>query len=149
MTGLPPRGACVGRRFLLIAAAGTLLPAIAAASPVQVAVLIRRLIGDATVSEGRVKLDLPVLVENGNTVAMTVSVDAPIGAVHSLHIFAEANPLPEVLHATFGPRAGVPRIQTRIRLATSQTVVAIARMRDGTFWQDSVELLVTLAACID
>ncbi|MEI7712301.1 MAG: thiosulfate oxidation carrier protein SoxY [Rhodospirillales bacterium] len=143
------RPADTRRRFLLTAAAGTMLPGIAAASPIQVAVLIRRLVGDAQLDRGRVKLDLPVLVENGNTVAMTVSVDAPPGTVESLHVFAEANPQPEVLRLVFGPRSGVPRIQARIRLATSQTVVAIARMHDGTFWQDSVDLLVTLAACID
>ena len=137
----------ITRRHVIIA--GTLLPFAAAATPVQVAVLIRQLVGDAKLAEGRVKLDLPVLVENGNTVAMTVSVDAPPGTVHSLHVYAEGNPLPEVCHIRFGPRAGLPRIQTRMRLATSQTVIAIAQMRDGTFWQDSVELLVTLAACID
>ena len=143
------RHAGTRRRFLLTAAAGTMLPGIATASPVKVAVLVRQLVGNAKLTEGRVKLDLPVLVENGNTVAMTVSVDALPGTVDSLHVFAEANPQPEVLHLIFGPRAGVPRIQARIRLATSQTVIAIARMRDGTFWQDSVDLLVTLAACID
>ena len=58
-------------------------------------------------------------------------------------------PLPEVLRWKFGPRAGVPSVQTRIRLATSQIVTAVAKMRDGTFRQDSIELLVTLAACID
>jgi sulfur-oxidizing protein SoxY len=137
------------RRLLIAGAAGMLLPRTVVATPVQVAVLIRQLVGDASLSEGKVKLDLPVMVENGNTVGMTVSVDAPPGAVHSLHVFAEGNPLPEVLHLYFGPRSGVPRIQTRMRLATSQTVIAVARMRDGTFWQDSVDLLVTLAACID
>ena len=137
------------RRFVLSAAAGALLPVAAGATPVQVAVLIRKLVGDGRLAEGRVKLDLPVMVENGNAVGMTVSVDAPPGAVHSLHVFAEGNPLPEVCHVYFGPRSGVPRFQTRMRLATSQTVIAVAQMRDGTFWQDSVDLLVTLAACID
>ena len=137
------------RRFLLAGSAAILLQRPAVATPVQVALLIRQLVGDAKLSEGRVKLDLPVMVENGNAVGITVSVDAPPGAVHSLHVFAEGNPQPEVLHLMFGPRAGVPRIQTRMRLATSQTVIALAHMRDGTFWQDSVDLLVTLAACID
>ena len=139
----------VPRRLVVAGTAGLLLPRAAGATPVQMALLIRQMVGDASLTEGLVKLDLPVLVENGNSVAMTLSVDAPPGAVHSLHVFAKANPLPEVLHLTFGPRAGVPRIQTRIRLATSQTVTAIARMRDGTFRQDSIELLVTLAACIE
>ena len=137
------------RLFIHTGAAGLLLPAIAQATPVQVAGLIRRLVGDAALMEGKVKLDLPVLVENGNAVGMTVTVDAPTGAVRSLHVFADGNPSPEVLRLSFGPRAGVPRVQARIRLAISQTVTAVAQLRDGTFWQDSVELLVTLAACVE
>ncbi len=137
------------RRLLIAGSAALLVPTVAAATPAQVAVLIRQLIGEAKLTEGKVKLDLPVMVENGNAIGMTVSVDAPPGAVHSLHVFAEGNPLPEVMHFMFGPRAGVPRVQTRMRLATSQTVIAVAQMRDGTFWQDSMDLLVTLAACID
>lgn len=137
------------RRLLLGGPAALLLVRPAVATPVQVALLIRQLVGDGSLADGKVKLDLPVMVENGNTVGMSVSVDAPAGTVHSLHVFAEGNPNPDVLHFQFGPRAGTPRVQTRIRLATSQTVIAIARMRDGTFWRDSVDLLVTLAACID
>ena len=137
------------RRALLGGSAALLAVRPAVATPVEVAVLIRQLVGQAKLGVGKVTLDLPVMVENGNTVGMTISVDAPIGSVHSLHVFAEGNPLPEVMHFTFGPRSGVPRVQTRMRLATSQTVIAVVRMRDGTFWQDSVDLLVTLAACID
>jgi sulfur-oxidizing protein SoxY len=137
------------RRLSIAGSAALLIARPAAATPVQVALLIRQLVGDAKLAEGKVKLELPVMVENGNTVGMTVSVDAPAGSVHSLHVFAEGNPLPEVLHFCLGPRAGLPRVQTRMRLATSQTMIAIAQMRDGTFWQDSVDLLVTLAACID
>ena len=139
----------MNRRLLLSGVAALAVARPSAATPVQVAVLIRQLVGEAKPTEGKVKLDLPVMVENGNTVGMTVSVDARPGTVHSLHVFAEGNPLPEVMHFTFGPRSGTPRVQTRIRLATSQTVTAVAQMRDGTFWQDSVDLLVTLAACID
>ncbi len=137
------------RRLLLAGSAALLAIRPAQATPVQVAALIRDLVGGAPLTQGNMKLDLPVMVENGNTVSVTVSVDAQPGAVHSLHLFAEGNPLPEVMHFSFGPRAGLPRVQTRIRLATSQTVIAIAQMRDGTFRQDSVDLLVTLAACID
>ena len=137
------------RRVLLTAAAIALPPAAAVATPAQVTRLIHDLCGEAVPREGMVKLDLPLLVENGNTVAMTVSVDAPPGAVDSIHVFAEANPLPEVARFQFGPRAGSPRVSTRIRLATSQTVTAIAKLRDGTVWRDDVDLLVTLAACIE
>jgi len=99
--------------------------------------------------DGRVKLDIPVMVENGNSVGMTVSVDAPIAEVRSIDVFAEGNPLPHVLRVTFGSHAGAPRFATRIRLATSQTVIAVAKLADGSCWRDSVDLLVTLAACID
>jgi sulfur-oxidizing protein SoxY len=88
-------------------------------------------------------------VENGNSVGMTVSVDAPIAQVRSIDVFAEGNPLPHVLRVRFGPNAGAPRIATRIRLATSQTVIAVAKLTDGSCWRDSVDLLVTLAACIE
>ncbi len=137
------------RRLLLAGSAAVLAIRPARATPAQVAALIHEMVGGAPLTEGNMKLDLPVMVENGNTVGVTVSVDAPPGAVHSLHLFAEGNPLPEVMHFYLGPRAGLPRVQTRMRLATSQTVIAIAQMRDGTFRQDSVDLLVTLAACID
>ena len=138
------------RRFLVLAGSGLIVPlAPVRATPVQVASLINELVGEAELQDGKVKLDLPVMVENGNSVGMTISVDAPVGDVRSVDVFAEGNPLPHVLHVQFGPRAGAPRIATRIRLATSQTVIAVAKLADGSCWRDSVDLLVTLAACID
>ena len=141
----------IRRRFLL--AGGLLLPLapsrMARATPAQVAGLIAELAGDAEIHDARVKLDLPVMVENGNSVGMTVSVAAPAADVRSIDVFAEGNPLPHVVRIRFGPRAGAPRVATRIRLATSQTVIAVAKLGDGSCWRDSVDLLVTLAACID
>jgi sulfur-oxidizing protein SoxY len=89
------------------------------------------------------------MVENGNSVSMTVSVTNPPAPVEAIHVFAEGNPLPQVGVFQFGPRSGAARVSTRMRLATSQTVIAIARLRDGSCWRDSVDLLVTLAACIE
>jgi sulfur-oxidizing protein SoxY len=141
------------RRFLVLTgASGLLLPlgmGPARATPAQVAALIAELVGDAELRDGRVKLDMPVMVENGNAVGMTVSVDAPASQVRSIDVFAEGNPLPHVARFSFGPCAGAPRVATRIRLATSQTVIAVAKLADGSCWRDSVDLLVTLAACID
>jgi sulfur-oxidizing protein SoxY len=144
------------RRFLVMAGTGLILPLApggpARATPADVAALIRDLVGDAALHDGRVKLDLPVMVENGNTVSMTVSVDAPRrgpDSVQSIDVFAEGNPLPHGVRFVFGPRAGAPRVATRIRLATSQTVIAVAKLADGSCWRDSVDLIVTLAACID
>ncbi len=138
------------RRRVLIGASGVLLVGLAPARATedQVASLIGALVGEAKLTPGRVKLDLPLLVENGNAVAMTVGVEGAFD-VRSIHVFAERNPLPNVANFTFGPRSGRPRVATRIRLATSQTVIAIARMADGSCWSDSVDLLVTLAACIE
>jgi sulfur-oxidizing protein SoxY len=141
------------RRFLMSAgASGLVLPLPSApgrATPAQVAALIAELVGDADLRDGRVKLDMPVMVENGNAVGMTVSVDAPVAQVRSIDVFAEGNPLPHVVHFSFGPHAGTARVATRIRLATSQTVIAVAKLTDGSCWRDSLDLLVTLAACIE
>jgi sulfur-oxidizing protein SoxY len=141
------------RRFLVVAGSGLIVPLgvvrPARATPAQVAALIAELVGEGGLHDGRVKLDLPVMVENGNSVGMTVSVDAPVGQVRSIDVFAEGNPLPHVVRLRFGPHAGAARFATRIRLATSETVIAVAKLADGSCWRDSVDLLVTLAACIE
>jgi sulfur-oxidizing protein SoxY len=143
----------IRRRFLVLAGSGLIVPLglmrPARATPAEVAALITQLVGETELRDGRVKLDLPVMVENGNSVGMTVSVDAPVAQVRSIDVFAEGNPLPHVLRVEFGPCAGAARFATRIRLATSQTVIAVAKLADGSCWRDSVDLLVTLAACID
>ena len=80
---------------------------------------------------------MPPLVENGNTVPMTVSVDSPMTAgdyVKSIHVFNEKNPQPNVGNFYLGPRAGRAQVSTRIRLADTQKVMAIAQMSDGSFW---------------
>jgi sulfur-oxidizing protein SoxY len=144
------------RHFLLAASVVGLLAALpaheACATEAQVAELIKLLVGHGELREGRVKLDIPLLVENGNAVPMTVSVDGGFTGpqrVSSLHVFAQRNPLPHVASFSFGPRAGRPVIATRIRLATSQTVIAVAKLADGSCWSDRVELIVTLAACVE
>lgn len=137
----------IRRRLILTAApAALLLPRPTAATAERVASLIRDFAAGSPILDGHVKLDLPVLVENGNSVAMTLAIDRP---TREIAVFADGNPNPEVLRLRFGPAAGQPRIGTRIRLATSQTVTAIARLHDGTCRADKVELLVTLAACIE
>jgi sulfur-oxidizing protein SoxY len=113
---------------------------------------IRELVGEAAVREGKVKLEVPPLVENGNAVPMTVTVESPMTAadhVKSIHVFNEKNPQPYVVTFHLGPRAGKASVSTRVRLADSQTVIAIAEMSDGSFWSDSVSLVVTLAACVE
>jgi sulfur-oxidizing protein SoxY len=113
---------------------------------------IRQLIGEATPEHGKLNLELPSIVENGNTVPLTVSVESPMTEaehVDSIHIFNEKNPQPYVAAFYLGPRAGKAQVSTRIRLADSQRVVAVARLSDGSFWSDSADVIVTLAACTE
>jgi sulfur-oxidizing protein SoxY len=113
---------------------------------------IRGVIGESEAQRGKVKLELPPIVENGNTVSLTVSVESPMSEadhVESIHIFNQKNPQPYVATFNLGPRAGKARVSIRIRLADSQRVVAIARLSDGSFWSDSVDVIVTLAACTE
>jgi sulfur-oxidizing protein SoxY len=123
-----------------------------AATPEMMQDAVRSIIGEAPVKKGKVKLDLPPLVENGNSVPCTVSVESPMTAadyVKAIHIFNEKNPQPNVISVKLGPRAGRASFSTRIRLADSQTVTAIAELSDGSFWSDDIDVIVTLAACIE
>ena len=129
------------------------LPALpAAATPDALAAAVKAFVGDATLRDGRVQLDIAPLVENGNTVPVSVSVDSPMSAadhVRTIAIFNERNPQHEVAVFHLGPRNGRATVATRIRLATSQQLVALARMSDGSCWQQRVDVIVTLAACIE
>jgi sulfur-oxidizing protein SoxY len=145
------------RREILQAAAalaGGVLLSIrpAAATPEMMKDAVRAVIGEAPVKKGKVNLDLPPLVENGNSVPCTVAVESPMTAadyVKAIHIFNEKNPQPNVISVKLGPRAGRAGFSTRIRLADSQTVTAIAELSDGSFWSDDIDVIVTLAACIE
>ena len=101
----------------------------AAATPEMMKDAVRAVIGEAPVKKGKVKLDLPPLVENGNSVPCTVSVESPMTErehVKTIYIFNEKNPQPNVASFYLGPRAGRAQVSTRIRLADSQKVIAIA-----------------------
>jgi len=143
-------GLAGGAAVLGVVPVVTLRPA--EATPAMLAAAIRNVVGTATVRTGKVKLDVPPLVENGNTVPMTVSVASPMTSddhVKSIHVFNEKNPQPNIGNFYLGPRAGRAQISTRIRLADSQKIVAIAHLADGSFWSVSVDVVVTLAACTD
>ena len=108
--------------------------------------------GGAPVKAGKVRLEIAKLVDNGNAVPVTVSVDSPMTAadhVQGIAIFNARNPQREVAKFMLGPRSGKAVVATRIRLATSQKLTAVARLSDGSFWSDSVDVIVVLAACIE
>ena len=122
------------------------------ATPDQMRAAIHNVVGAAPVRKGRIELDVPPVVENGNTVSLVVAVDSPMTAtdfVKTIHVFNEKNPQPNVIAVHLGPRAGKAKISTRFRLADTQTVTAIAEMSDGTFWSATAEVIVTLAACVE
>ena len=101
---------------------------------------------------GRVKLDAPALIENGNSVVLGVSVESPMTQadhVKAIHVFAPMNPLPNMVSVHLGPRAGRAQFSTRTRVADTQTLVALAQMSDGSFWSDQVSVVVTIAACLE
>ncbi|NKI93926.1 SoxY-related AACIE arm protein [Rhizobacter sp. SG703] len=143
------------RRVVLqfgLAAGGLLLVRPARATRFEMQSAIADYASGAPVKPGKVMFDIPPLVENGNGVPITVSVDSPMTAadhVTGIAVFNERNPQRDVARFTLGPRAGRAVVSTRIRLATSQQLVAVARLSDGTFWSQGVDVLVTLAACLE
>jgi sulfur-oxidizing protein SoxY len=113
---------------------------------------IRAWTGGKPLQNGRVKLDIAPLVDNGNTVPLAVQVDSPMTAtdhVVAIAVFNQKNPQADVVRFTLGPRAGRASVATRMRLATTQKLSAVARMSDGSCWQHTVEVIVTLAACLE
>jgi sulfur-oxidizing protein SoxY len=148
------------RRQFLIIAAGALAAPAQAQLPPNIAQIrkaafeqaIRDVIGAAQLRTGKVKLDMPPLVDNGNAVPVTITVESPMTAadhVRAIHLFTERNPQPRVIGAQLGPRAGRALLTTRARIADTGTVIAIAQMSDGSFWSDRVEVVVTLSACLE
>lgn len=152
------RSGTVDRRRVLAGTAGSVLalalrPAAAAQPRTETTEsAIRRFAGDNSIRPGRVSLDLPPLVENGNTVPLSISVESPMTQadhVRRIGVFNERNPQPNVVTLHLRPGAGRAQVATRIRLADTQRITAIAEMSDGTYWSASADAIVTLAACLE
>ncbi|CAM3786085.1 SoxY-related AACIE arm protein [Polynucleobacter brandtiae] len=149
-----------GRRWFL-SALGTLgtlgissyfSSSLALADTPQAMQAIAEIVGGNRVQDGRVKLVIPPLVENGNLVVLKVNIESPMtpnNYVKAVHVIAEGNPLPNIFSAFFTPRSGRAELTTRVRLADSQRVWAIAQMSDGSFWRGHADTLVTLSACTE
>jgi len=122
------------------------------ATPESMKAAINAAFGDAAIQEGKVTVTLPPISENGNSVGLTVEVDCAMTEadhVRSIHVFSEQNPLPDVARYHLNARSGRARLTTRIRLADSQAIVAVATMSDGTLWSGSAKSIVALSACVD
>lgn len=160
MNGRPPPTryvTLISRRTLLrqLGAAGLLLalrPAAARSTPEAVQDAIRQRIGAREPQPGGMTLTLPKIAETGNSVPLTVMVDSamtPDDHVLRIHVFVPGNPDPVASTYHLGVRAGKAQISTRIRLARTQTVLALAEMRDGSVRSDAASIVVTLGACVD
>lgn len=150
------------RRLLTSAAAGAGLagtlnlvllgPALAEAVPAATQAAMDAFVAGAPVSDGGIELQISELVENGNLVPVTLRADSPMTAadhVRAVALFTERNPQPEVAVFHLHPAMGRAQVSTRMRLATSQTVTALARLSDGRCLRQRVGVIVTLAACVE
>jgi sulfur-oxidizing protein SoxY len=147
----------MSRRAMLrqLGATGLLLalwPADAWSTPEAVQQAIHQRIGDREPQPGGMTLTLPKIAETGNSVPLTVAVDSlmtPGDHVLRIHVFVPGNPEPVASTYHLGIRAGRAQISTQIRLARTQTVLALAEMSDGSVRSDAASIVVTLGACID
>ncbi|WUR13006.1 SoxY-related AACIE arm protein [[Empedobacter] haloabium] len=142
----------VRRRQLIAAGTLSVLVRPAAATPERMAQAIAAYTGDVAPKTGRVTFEIAQLIDNGNAVPVTIRVDSPMTAtdhVTGIALFNEKNPEADVIRCTLGPRAGKAEVSTRIRLATSQRLTAVAKLSDGSCWQQTADVIVTLAACIE
>ncbi len=144
------------RRQVLVLGAGCALTGIvgvdfaSAQGKNDISEVIGKFTGGKTPVAGRVKLDVPEIAENGNTVPMTVSVDSPMTAkdyVQEVLVVADGNPRAGVATFRFGPATGVAEANTRIRLASTQNITAVAKMSDGNFFSVTKEVKVTIGGC--
>ena len=128
----------------------TLVPRAVLADADMMAAAIKERIGDTATQDGRIGLELPQIAENGNTVPISFEVDSPMSEsdyVKAVHVFAEKNPLPNVATFHFTPRSGKARASTRMRLAKTQNIVAVAEMSDGSVYMAKTEVKVTIGGC--
>ena len=135
---------------LLAGAAGLLVVRPANATAEDLAVVLKEVFGARAMTPGKVTLELPKLAENGAVVPVTVSVDSPMTQqdhVRSIHLFAEKNPQPRVLDVQLGPWSGRARVASRIRIADSQPIMAVAMLSDESLWSAAVHVEVTVAGC--
>lgn len=148
----------LGRRtFLIGASAGVALAAFLANLPAlaqepvrSIDEALKKVLGDATASESGITLEIPEIAENGNTVPFTLSVDSPMteaSHVKALHIFASGNPQVGVASFMFTPAAGKAAVSSRMRLARTQDIVAVAALSDGKFLIGKRNVKVTIGGC--
>lgn len=138
------------RLAMLAAAAAVIAPHTSLADVKAVEAELKKLYGDKTMAEGRIRLDVPQIAENGLVVPISVEVESPMtdaDHVKAVHVFADGNPLPGVVTFRFTPLAGKAMASTRMRLAQTQNIVCVAEMSDGKLFTAKAEVKVTIGGC--
>jgi sulfur-oxidizing protein SoxY len=133
------------------AAAGTLVPALAQTSELPQILALQAYLAGRRPQFGRMQMDLPRVADNGNSVPIKLGVlgASKPGAVKTIHLFSERNPVPQMAVFHFAPDTTRFDIESRVRLAGTQRVVALATMSDDTLLVKVAEVLVAIAACLD
>jgi sulfur-oxidizing protein SoxY len=128
----------------------TLAPRLAVADEAAVAAEIKKLYGEKKAGEGKVKLDVPQIAENGLVVPINIDVESAMtdkDFVKAVHVWADGNPSPGVLSYKFTPQAGKASASARMRLAQTQNILCIAEMSDGTLYSAKTQVKVTIGGC--
>jgi len=148
--GLAPTRRQALRFTALAAFVAVLAPRMAVATEEAVATELEKLYAGKSMAEGRIKLDMPEIAENGLVVPINISVESPMTEadyVKSVHVFADGNPLPQVVSYHFTPACGQAAASTRMRLAQTQNVIAVAEMSDGSLYTTKAQVKVTIGGC--
>jgi sulfur-oxidizing protein SoxY len=130
--------------------AAALAPCLVMATEEAVAAELKKLYGDKPMADGKIKLDLPEIAENGLVVPLNVDVESPMtdgDYVKAVHVFADGNPLPQVVTYKFTPQSGKAAASVRMRLAQTQNVIAVAEMSNGTLYTAKAQVKVTIGGC--
>ncbi|HEX5212600.1 MAG TPA: thiosulfate oxidation carrier protein SoxY [Pseudolabrys sp.] len=143
------------RATLLLGAGGAALTVVgwngrAQADVKAAAEQIAKFTGGKAAEKGKITIELPEIAENGNTVPLSISVDAPMTAdnyVSDVLVVAEGNPNPGVATFHFSTMSGKAEASTRIRLATTQNIVVVAKTSKGEFYTGQKLVKVTIGGC--
>ncbi|MEN5082343.1 thiosulfate oxidation carrier protein SoxY [Bosea sp. TWI1241] len=138
------------RLAALAFAAGAIAPSLALADEKAVAAEIKKLYGDKPMGQGKIKLDVPEIAENGLVVPVNVEIDSPMTEtdyVKAVHLFADGNPQPGIVTYRFTPACGKAAAATRMRLAQTQDIVCVAEMSDGSLYSTKANVKVTIGGC--
>jgi sulfur-oxidizing protein SoxY len=133
-----------------LAGLSMLITSRASATPEEVAAAIGKVYGEKKFGTGKIKMDVPEIAENGLVVPINIEVESPMtdaDYVKAVHVYAEGNPLPNVISYKFTPACGKAAASARMRLAQTQDIICVAEMSDGSLYKAKATIKVTIGGC--